>query len=105
MNYGNQLHTQIFHQNIHRIFRLPGSINSKSGLCKIECASLDTFDPYVDACLLDDTNVEIYANCPIKFKLKNKNFGPYQNEKITIPRFAAVYMICKGFATSMSPIS
>lgn len=88
--------------DIHRIFRLPGSINSKSGLCKIECNSLDKFDPYVEACLLDDTLTEITANCPIKFRLRNKNFGPYLNEKVSVPKYAAVYMICKGFATVSS---
>jgi len=85
--------------DIHRIFRLPGSINSKSGLTKLYCENLDKFDPYKTACLIDDELVEITANTPIKFELKNKRFGPYENEKIELPRFAAVYMICKGIGT------
>ena len=84
--------------DIHRIFRLPGSINSKSGLAKIQCDNLGKFDPYVEASFLSDDSVEILANCPIEFKLKNKKFGPYNDEKITIPTFAAVYMICKKLA-------
>jgi len=85
--------------DIHRIFRLPGSINSKSGLTKIFCKDLTKFDPYVDASFLSDASIEISVNCPIEFKLKNKKFGPYINEKITVPTFAAVYMICKKLAT------
>jgi len=85
--------------DIHRIFRLPGSINSKSGLTKLYCESLDEFDPYKMACFIDDEPIEITANTPIKFELKNKEFGPYENEKIELPRFAAVYMICKGIGT------
>jgi len=85
--------------DIHRIFRLPGSINSKSGLTKIFCKDLSKFDPYNDASFISDDSVEVMANCPIEFKLKNKKFGPYSNEKITVPRFAAVYMICKKLAT------
>ena len=85
--------------DIHRIFRLPGSINSKSGLTKIFVLILTKFDPYVDACFLNDDSVEVLANCPIEFKLKNKKFGPYNNEKISVPTFAAVYMICKKLAT------
>ena len=85
--------------DIHRIFRLPGSINSKSGLTKILCKDLTKFDPYVEASFLSDDSVEVFANCPIKFSLKNKKFGPYINEKVTIPTFAAVYMICKKLAT------
>ena len=86
--------------DIHRIFRLPGSINSKSGLSKILCENLDGFDPYSEASLLGDDSVEIFANCPVEFRLKNKKFGPYANEKVTIPTFAAVYMICKKLATT-----
>jgi DNA primase small subunit len=84
--------------DIHRIFRLPGSINSKSGLTKIQCDDLTKFDPYVQASFLSDDSVEVFANCPIEFKLKNKKFGPYTNEKVTVPTFAAVYMICKKLA-------
>ena len=84
--------------DIHRIFRLPGSINSKSGLAKIQCNDLAKFDPYVEACFLSDDTVEVLANCPIELKLKNKKFGPYNNEKVTVPTFAAVYMICKKLA-------
>ena len=84
--------------DIHRIFRLPGSINSKSGLVKLQCNDLTKFDPYVKASFLSDDLVQVFANCPVEFKLKNKKFGPYINEKITIPTFAAVYMICKKLA-------
>jgi len=35
--------------DIHRIFRLPGSLNSKSGLTKIFCNDLPKFDPYTEA--------------------------------------------------------
>jgi len=85
--------------DIHRIFRLPGSINSKSGLAKIFCKDLTKFDPYIEASFLSDDSVEILANCPIEFSLKNKKFGPYTNKKVTIPTFAAVYLICKKLAT------
>lgn len=85
--------------DIHRIFRLPGSINSKSGLTKIFCNDLTKFDPYVEASFLSDDKVKVLANCPIEFKLKNVSFGPYANQTVTIPTFAAVYMICKKLAT------
>ena len=85
--------------DIHRIFRLPGSINSKSGLTKIHCDDLASFEPYSDACLLGDELVEISANSPVKFSLKNHKFGPYANETIAVPTYAAAYMICKKLAT------
>ena len=84
--------------DIHRIFRLPGSLNSKSGLAKILVNDIDKFNPYFDACLLDSDTTEVVANCPIQFSLKNKKYGPYNQETISVPKFAAVYMICKGVA-------
>ena len=84
--------------DVHRIFRLGGSINSKSGLSKILCKDLENFDPFSDACLLGDEKVEILANCPISFRLKNKKYGPYLDETISVPKHTAVYMICKGLA-------
>ncbi|HWP78566.1 MAG TPA: DNA primase small subunit domain-containing protein [Candidatus Nitrosotenuis sp.] len=85
--------------DVHRIFRLGGTINSKSGLTKMICPDLAKFNPAIDACLIDDDKVNVAANCPIEFKLKHKKFGPYKNEQLTVPKYAAVYMICKGYAT------
>jgi len=85
--------------DIHRIFRLPGSLNSKSGLTKIFCNDLTKFDPYSDASFLNEKLVEVIANCPIGFHLKNIKFGPYFDEKVSIPTYAAAYMICKKLAT------
>ena len=84
--------------DVHRIFRLEGSINSKSGLSKILCKDLDSFDPFSEACLIDDQKVEVVANSPTSFRLKDEEYGPYINEKVFIPKYAAVYMICKGLA-------
>lgn len=88
--------------DIHRIFRLPGSLNSKSGMSKILCEDLDKINPFSDACLIDDEQIEIMANCPVQFTLKNKKFGPYRNEKINIPKYAAIYLICKGLGNITS---
>jgi DNA primase small subunit len=85
--------------DIHRIFRLPGSLNSKSGLTKILCKDIQNFDPYSESSFLNENSVEIIANCPIEFRLKNKKFGPFENETITVPTYAAAYMICKNLAT------
>ena len=85
--------------DIHRIFRLPGSLNSKSGLGKILCTDLEKFNPFSEACLIDDNLIEVKANCPVQFELKNRKFGPYREETVSIPKYAAVYMICKGLAT------
>ena len=85
--------------DVHRIFRLGGTINSKSGLTKMRCTDISKFNPGLDACFIDESDVTVEANCPLSFKLKNKKFGPYQKERITIPKYAAVYLLCKGCAS------
>ncbi len=85
--------------DIHRIFRLPGSLNSKSGLTKIFCRDLKRTDPFSESSFLSENTIEVKATCPIEFKLKNKKFGPFYNEIVTVPTYSAVYMICKNLAT------
>jgi len=87
--------------DIHRIFRLPGSLNSKSGMSKIPCEHIEKINPFVDACIIDDEKTDVLASCPFQFTLKNRKFGPYSNEKISIPKYAAIYLICKGLANAV----
>ena len=86
--------------DVHRIFRMPDSLNGKSGMAKVPCGDLDSFDPHVDACVLDDGPVTVTARCPVAFRLKGHAFGPYDSEQVTVPGYAAAYMLCKGLATS-----
>lgn len=85
--------------DVHRIFRLGGTINSKSGMTKILCADIEKFNPGTDACFIDGDPTTVTATCPVEFRLKGKKFGPYNKEQVTVPKYAAVYMICKGYAT------
>ena len=88
--------------DIHRIFRLPGSLNSKSGLAKVRCDDLDKFDPRVDPMFLTDDPVKIIVNCPIPIMLFGEKLGPMVNEEITVPTCLATYLICKHLATIVS---
>jgi DNA primase small subunit len=83
--------------DVHRVFRMPGTLNSKSGLAKIKCGNLDSFDPFVDACLLGDGRMNVRLKAPVKLKLRNKSFN-ISKESAELPTYAAVYLICKGLA-------
>lgn len=84
--------------DVRRIFRMPGTINGKSGMTKMACPDISKFNPYKDAVLINDSTVTVNASCPISFKLMNKKFGPYNNKDVDIPSYAAIYMVCKGLA-------
>lgn len=86
--------------DVHRIFRLPGSINGKSGLSKVP-AGPSPAQVYAESCLLPDRPVEVVAECPHRFSVgKKRGLGPYSRERATVPLYAAVYMVCKGLATA-----
>ena len=83
--------------DIHRIFRMPGTINSKSGLVKMRCNDFESFDPLNDTCLLGDNEmkVKMKISSQLNFKLKGQSFRIRENN-LKLPLFAAVYLICKG---------
>ena len=91
--------------DIHRIFRLPHSINSKSSMVKIQCDidTLDSFDPYNDAVLLSSNMVTIKATIPIIFNLRGKDYGNYRSDQqFTVPAYVATYLICKNLGDIIS---
>jgi len=82
--------------DIHRIFRMPGTINSKSGLVKMRCNDLESFDPLNDCCLLGDSEVKVITKISkINFRLRGQSFRIRENN-LKLPLFAAGYLICKG---------
>ena len=89
--------------DIHRIFRMPGTVNGKSGMTKAACRDVVGFDPYKEAVLMPDDTSLVRASCPASFRLNGKEFGPYRNEYVEVPVYAAVYLICKGLAHVASP--
>lgn len=83
--------------DVHRVFRMPGTLNSKSGLAKAGVESLESFDPFADACLLGENRVMVRMKAPVKLKLKRESFN-IAKETAELPAYAAVYLICKGLA-------
>lgn len=83
--------------DVHRVFRMPGTLNSKSGLSKVKSRDLYSFDPFVDACVLGDGIVSVRVKTPVKLKLKRNSFN-ISKEVAEIPAYAAVYLMCKGLA-------
>jgi DNA primase small subunit len=83
--------------DVHRIFRLPGTLNSKSGMAKARCDDLKAFEPFSEACVLGDTRIPVRVKCPVKFRMKGRNFN-ISKESAELPTYAAVFLICKGLA-------
>ena len=95
-NLGVRIDAQVT-TDVHRIFRMPGTLNSKSGLTKTLCTDIDTFDPFKESCVIGDGRVAISLKCPVKFRLAGRSFS-LSKESAELPAYAAVYLICKGLA-------
>ncbi|HEX2014160.1 MAG TPA: DNA primase small subunit domain-containing protein [Nitrososphaera sp.] len=83
--------------DVHRVFRMPGTLNGKSGLTKARCKDLDDFDPFIDACMLGDNKVNVKVKIPVKLSLKRKSYS-ISKESAELPAHVAVYLACKNLA-------
>ncbi len=83
--------------DIHRIFRMPGTLHNKSGLIKKKVRSLDE-DPFLTSVAFDEEAQSVYVVFAPRFSLAGKIFGPYKREKVYLPTYAAVYLMMKGLA-------
>jgi DNA primase small subunit len=82
--------------DIHRIFRMPGTLHGNSGLLKMRVHDLQAFRPEYDAVVLGDEEITLSVQGSPAFSLKGKTFGPYSSEEPELPTYAAVYLMTKG---------
>lgn len=84
--------------DIHRIFRMPGTLHGNSGLLKMRVHDLNGFRPEHDPVALGDEEVAVSVQGAPAFSLKGRTFGPYSSEEPELPTYAAVYLMTKGLA-------
>ncbi len=88
--------------DVKRLIRFPGSIHGKSGLRVMEVSRdhLEEFDPFIDAIAFGDEKVEIrlIPNVRVEVRMGGEIFKLRGGEKIKIPEFLAVHLICRGMA-------
>lgn len=87
--------------DIHRVFRLSGTLNGKSGLTKTLCTDLNSFDPFDEPCQLSKREVAVKVLLPqLKIRFKGERYN-ISNEDVSVPLFVAVYLISKGLAHAL----
>ncbi|MCW1299601.1 MAG: DNA primase small subunit PriS [Candidatus Parvarchaeum sp.] len=86
--------------DIHRLIRLPETLHGKTGLKKtwLPVNKIESFDPFKTAVAFKKGTVSIFVSDAPEFRLGDETFGPYKNQKITLPTAAAMLLICKGKA-------
>ena len=82
--------------DVHRVFRMPGTLHGTSGLLKTRVKSLDDFDPQSQPVVLGDEAVKVRIDYAPEFYLKGRRFGPYDSASVQLPTYAAVFLLARG---------
>ncbi|MEM2882094.1 MAG: DNA primase small subunit PriS [Candidatus Bathyarchaeia archaeon] len=85
--------------DLHRLIRLPGSLNGKTGLIvmPLRIGEIEDFEPFLDAVAFEGEERVRVIEAP-KLNLGGESFGPYKDETVTLPAAAALLLVCKGKA-------
>jgi DNA primase small subunit len=81
--------------DIHRLIRLPETLNGKTGLRAMAVSDLDTFDPFADPIAFEGEETVRVIDAPA-FRMGTTTYGPYVKQEVTLPAAAAMLLICKG---------
>jgi len=86
--------------DIHRLFRLPETLNGKTGLSKraVSAERLGSFDPLTEAVVLKGGVRDVHIWSSPRFRLLDEWYGPYRDEEAALPQEVAVLLVCKGVA-------
>ncbi|MCK5390474.1 MAG: hypothetical protein KAJ36_08280, partial [Candidatus Thorarchaeota archaeon] len=100
--FGSEIDRPVTH-DIHRVIRLIGSINGKTGFTVTELTrdDLDTFNPFNDALAFNKgtLNVRFHKGPKIpSFVINDEKYGPFSGESVELPIAAAVFVLSKGVA-------
>ncbi len=83
--------------DIHRVFRLAGTLHGNTGMSKARVESIERFDPQEDPVVLSSKPVKVRVDFSPKFRLKHRDFGPFPKpETVELPTFAAVSILTRG---------
>ena len=89
-------------QDTHRLIRLGGSLNGKTGLMTkvFDPNDLDDFDPTRDPVALSiDETTHVRVIRSHGFKLFDFEIPPIKRKIVELPLAAAVLLLCRGVAT------
>ena len=82
--------------DVHRVFRLAGTLHGDTGMAKMRVKSFDSFDPFSDPVVLSSKPVTVNVSFYPSFEARGERFGPYRSEPATLPTFAAVRILTRG---------
>lgn len=82
--------------DIHRVFRLAGTLHGNTGMAKMRADPMADFDPQDDPVVISSKPAKIHASFYPRFKMKNTEFGPFRDEVVELPAFASIQILTRG---------
>jgi len=83
--------------DIHRVFRLSGTLHGDTGMLKKRVESAASFDPQEDPIVLSDKPVKVRIEFFPKLRMMHRDFGPFPKpETAELPAYAAVSVLTRG---------
>jgi DNA primase small subunit len=82
--------------DVHRIFRLAGTLHGTSGMRKTRVNPEDNSDSTIDAVVLSDAEVKLSVDFYPTFSIKGREFGPYKSEVVMLPTYATIGILTRG---------
>ena len=83
--------------DIHRVFRLAGTLHGDTGMCKMRVGSIEKFDPQEVPVVLSSKPVRLRVDFYPRFRFRHQDFGPFmKQETVELPTFAAVSILTRG---------
>ncbi|HIH33444.1 MAG TPA: hypothetical protein HA227_04290 [Candidatus Diapherotrites archaeon] len=83
-----------------KIVRVPETLHGGTGLLakKIQLEGLKAFDALSETIVFSSNPVKVFAEKTPKFFLKGNWFGPFEQQEIELPEFAAVFLLARKSA-------
>lgn len=97
---GNRIDKGVTRDPSH-LMRLANTIHGGTGLVAKRLTSmkaLDDFEPMKDAIAFSSGEIRVKADSKYKLLMNNQEFGPYKNQTLSLPAYAATYLYLKGLA-------
>jgi DNA primase small subunit len=82
--------------DIHRVFRLAGTLHGTSGMRKTRVNLESEFDPTIESVVLGESTVKVKVEFYPRFSIKGQVFGPYRSEVVAVPTYAAIGILTRG---------
>jgi DNA primase small subunit len=82
--------------DIHRVFRLGGTLHGDTGMAKTRIESVSKFDPQEDPVVLSAKPIKLRVDFYPHFRIKHKDFGPFTKPETTeLPTYAAISILTR----------